>query len=341
MVEKVGRNDPCPCGSGLKYKKCCFLRGGFSEESNLASEALGTIKKEIGENFSGSLDELRDKIQLQQERMNRKSLEDFHGLSAEQMQSVLRSPFEVTGFAKFNPRPHIPQAPYWILMDCLLQELENNPIKATKIGNFNVKFCKATWNHYLENVDIDEWQKRALINSEEKFNDLHCMRLILKISGFLKKRKDQYTLTKKAVETLKKQGREGFFYAMLEAYCREFNWGYQDHYEEDLAIIQRSFLFSLFLLFKAGDKFHTVNSYVDSLVTAFPAIYHEFGPIDPEAHETPQKTIERAYCIRFMESFCWGFGLVELDRPPLFSNESTKVKRAKGLEELLTFRYQG
>jgi len=21
---KVGRNDPCPCGSGLKYKKCCL-----------------------------------------------------------------------------------------------------------------------------------------------------------------------------------------------------------------------------------------------------------------------------------------------------------------------------
>jgi methionyl aminopeptidase len=23
---KVGRNDPCPCGSGLKYKKCCLTR---------------------------------------------------------------------------------------------------------------------------------------------------------------------------------------------------------------------------------------------------------------------------------------------------------------------------
>lgn len=22
-VEKIGRNAPCPCGSGLKYKKCC------------------------------------------------------------------------------------------------------------------------------------------------------------------------------------------------------------------------------------------------------------------------------------------------------------------------------
>ncbi len=22
----VGRNDPCPCGSGKKYKKCCALK---------------------------------------------------------------------------------------------------------------------------------------------------------------------------------------------------------------------------------------------------------------------------------------------------------------------------
>jgi len=25
---KVGRNDPCPCGSGKKYKQCCMHRGG-------------------------------------------------------------------------------------------------------------------------------------------------------------------------------------------------------------------------------------------------------------------------------------------------------------------------
>jgi uncharacterized protein YecA (UPF0149 family) len=23
VVSKAGRNDPCPCGSGKKYKKCC------------------------------------------------------------------------------------------------------------------------------------------------------------------------------------------------------------------------------------------------------------------------------------------------------------------------------
>ena len=24
---KIGRNDPCPCGSGRKYKKCCMSLG--------------------------------------------------------------------------------------------------------------------------------------------------------------------------------------------------------------------------------------------------------------------------------------------------------------------------
>ena len=25
ISKKVGRNDPCPCGSGKKYKKCCGI----------------------------------------------------------------------------------------------------------------------------------------------------------------------------------------------------------------------------------------------------------------------------------------------------------------------------
>ena len=26
--QRVGRNDPCPCGSGKKFKKCCMKREG-------------------------------------------------------------------------------------------------------------------------------------------------------------------------------------------------------------------------------------------------------------------------------------------------------------------------
>lgn len=31
-MQKAGRNDPCPCGSGKKFKKCCeskMIRGKF------------------------------------------------------------------------------------------------------------------------------------------------------------------------------------------------------------------------------------------------------------------------------------------------------------------------
>ncbi|MEL6572711.1 MAG: SEC-C metal-binding domain-containing protein [Pseudomonadota bacterium] len=29
LQEKLGRNDPCPCGSGRRYKRCCLKSGKF------------------------------------------------------------------------------------------------------------------------------------------------------------------------------------------------------------------------------------------------------------------------------------------------------------------------
>jgi hypothetical protein len=28
-MKKIGRNEPCPCGSGKKYKKCCYPKTEF------------------------------------------------------------------------------------------------------------------------------------------------------------------------------------------------------------------------------------------------------------------------------------------------------------------------
>ncbi|MCB0012987.1 MAG: SEC-C domain-containing protein, partial [Anaerolineales bacterium] len=36
MDEKVGRNDPCYCGSGLKYKKCHMAEDKEKERSRVA-----------------------------------------------------------------------------------------------------------------------------------------------------------------------------------------------------------------------------------------------------------------------------------------------------------------
>jgi hypothetical protein len=38
---KIGRNDPCPCGSGKKYKRCCLalVAGFYTQGERLSARA--------------------------------------------------------------------------------------------------------------------------------------------------------------------------------------------------------------------------------------------------------------------------------------------------------------
>ncbi len=42
--KKIGRNDPCPCGSGLKYKKCCLKTGQYEETYELSGIEMRQVK---------------------------------------------------------------------------------------------------------------------------------------------------------------------------------------------------------------------------------------------------------------------------------------------------------
>jgi len=39
-MSNIGRNDPCPCGSGKKYKRCCLVNG---EKTSLANRVLLSV----------------------------------------------------------------------------------------------------------------------------------------------------------------------------------------------------------------------------------------------------------------------------------------------------------
>ena len=43
---KVGRNDLCPCGSGLKYKKCCLNKSETQKMAEAVAYSLDNIKRE-------------------------------------------------------------------------------------------------------------------------------------------------------------------------------------------------------------------------------------------------------------------------------------------------------
>ena len=57
MTKKANRNDPCPCGSGKKYKKCCGKPGmgrhtaTVLDPANISNSLLGRISQ-AGSAFS-------------------------------------------------------------------------------------------------------------------------------------------------------------------------------------------------------------------------------------------------------------------------------------------------
>ena len=64
-MARVGRNEPCPCGSGRKAKRCCGVRGGPSEESlaraflaHVSREAAWELRNVRGVEFEALLDGL-------------------------------------------------------------------------------------------------------------------------------------------------------------------------------------------------------------------------------------------------------------------------------------------
>jgi tetratricopeptide (TPR) repeat protein len=46
-MTKTGRNDPCPCGSGKKYKQCCLKKDEAAEHEALAATAAAKPPRPI------------------------------------------------------------------------------------------------------------------------------------------------------------------------------------------------------------------------------------------------------------------------------------------------------
>ena len=43
MADPPGRNDPCPCGSGEKYKHCCMNTSAWYENKLLSGALIAVV----------------------------------------------------------------------------------------------------------------------------------------------------------------------------------------------------------------------------------------------------------------------------------------------------------
>ena len=89
--DKIGRNDPCPCGSGKKYKKCCLVTQATAARMYITAHDSNFQKKK-NDVKAFSLAEIRDLSLSELQSLNIKQM------SKAQLLMVLRISSDNTDF---------------------------------------------------------------------------------------------------------------------------------------------------------------------------------------------------------------------------------------------------
>ena len=323
-MTKIGRNDPCPCGSGKKYKHCCLGSETDSQGENLSQDFVEDLKALSGEQAFESLEELDSFAALISEKKNTVSQMDFLGFSADQMHRMMYDPIEsLEDILKFNHRldsdvyltvPIAKNAWYFISR---LQELQ--PLKATRKGNLPLAFTRELFEKFRDS----ELTIVSHVRSEEDARTVHVLRLMLDMCGWLKKVKNQYSLTKKGSNIVEKGFSGQHFFVLLNAFTRRFNWGFQDQYP-DFQVIQWSLAYSLYLLRQKAKEDVPEEVLGDAFIRAFPAVLAE---VAPDHWEEPKVEVQRCFSLRFLERFCEYFGLVDIQREKVTPYQIRRIIR--------------
>ena len=325
---KTGRNSPCPCGSGKKFKHCCLAKQSLAQA--IADEIAETATQQP---FS-SLEDLNAFAQQQMDQRNHTGLDEFSGLTPEQMSHLLYKPFDSPETVRFNAGVASTQdTEIMRLFIPLVEAIGESGLKATAKGNLPLKFCKAMADQLLqvaheeggEEVGEEGGGRRLLhfggISSETDLGVLHCTRLVAQLAGLIRKYRGKFVLTQKCKKILISENYGGIYLELFKAYTTEFNWGYRDAYPE-AGIVQHSFLYTLFLLATFGDVQRPQQFYEDKFLMAFPMALEMF----PEtSYSTVEESASRCYFLRSMDRFAVFFGLAE------FNLKSRKLYREKYL----------
>jgi hypothetical protein len=274
----IGRNDPCPCGSGKKFKHCCM-----GKENNTASAQGAGVMSELlrkaleGQQFN-SLEEAQTFLDQITQQQNRRQLDEFHGLSPEQMHQMLNFPFASLGLVRFpEVLDGIPAAPILTLFKLLTDAIGKQGLEPTAKGNLPRNFCREAALAYWGEQRYQEKTRYGGINREEDFDDLHVTRLVAELSGFIRKYKGRFILSRDCRRLLAEHGLPAVYPRLFRAYVEQFNWAYRDGYPE-LRFMQSAFLFTLYLLTQYGDAWRPQVFYEDAFLGAFPRLLDEVPP---------------------------------------------------------------
>ena len=333
---KTGRNDPCPCGSGLKYKKCCADKHDASERQRVMGPAMDELKELLKDKSFGSLDEANAFLRQHNQHRNQAPRDDFHGLSPEQMHRFLHFPFDTPHQIAFPSSldNHL-QAPILSLFNLLAEGIGDDGLKATATGNLPRNFCRESAQSYYSEEEYRRIIEVGELRTEPEFRIMHTTRLVAELAGLIRKYKRKFILSRECRKLLAEQGQSGIYSRLFRAFVREYNWAYQDHLGE-IPFMQQSFLFSLYLMSRYGGEWRSSTFYEDNFLRAFPNLLPHIQPVG--SYYSPEKVVRTSYSSRCLNRFARYFGLVEIERlgNDRYSDEF-RVRKLPLLDQIVQF----
>jgi len=306
----IGRNDPCPCGSGKKFKRCCMGKENSTASGQGAAGMSELLRKALEGRQFNSLEESQAFVSRHAQEQNQRPRDEFHGLSPEQMHRILNFPFASPGLVRF---PEVldatPAAPILTLFKLLTVAIGDQGLKPTAKGNLPRNFCREAALAYWGEQKDQEITRHRGINREEDFDDLHVTRLVAELAGLIRKYKGRFILSRDCHRLLAENGLPAVYPRLFRGYVEQFNWAYRDGYPE-LRFMQSAFLFTLYLLMRYGDISRSQVFYEDAFLRAFPMLLEE---VPPSQVFSPDETVRRGYTWRSLVHFAGFLGLATVE----------------------------
>jgi hypothetical protein len=332
----AGRNDPCPCGSGRKYKHCCLNTTTAPPRRPGAGDVAAELRRILEGQGVQSLEEAQKLATAFMQRRNQAPLDDFQGLSPEQMQRILHLPFATPQWIRFAARvDSAAAAPIMTLLRLLAEAIGTMGLKATAKGNLPRNFCREAALAYWGELAYRKNTRIAGLNREEDFDEMHVTRLVAGLAGLIRKYKGRFLLTREGRRLVSAEGMGEAFPRLLRAYAEGFNWGYLDLFPE-LRIVQQSFAFSLYLLSRYGDRPRSAVFFEDAFLRAFPMAV---GEVPPNPVYPPERLMRDCYTVRTLVSFAGFLGLAVVEPVPSDPHPARDYQVAKQplLDEAVQF----
>jgi hypothetical protein len=328
---KLGRNDPCSCGSGKKYKHCCM-----NTASKQHAEIADDVEQIVAMNPNLTLDELNVVMQHKVHERNNRPNPELCGLSPTQIDNWLYAPFDQKEGLNIVTPADLSASPVMRYLALILDEAvqHEGSFKATSKGNLPAKLVKQASAllpefavcQYSKNISISEFAG----SNEDKFNALHYARVLAEMAGIIDLRSGCYQVKKPVQKQYQAEGIQAFFKPMLEAATSKYNWGYLDYFEQNLDL--RSFW--LFMLWRLQNH-ASVDLLIDDVVTTFPSVLQQ---LVPDEYLPTEKLLSILIESRFIERFLEFWGFIVID-PKRFANGLPIARKAQ-LQPLLAHTFQ-